>query len=65
MQNVLSVPRVIVVLLALLLLPGSFSQSGDAPSELCAAESEGCVVEVASYCDQGDDWIVDHYRKDD
>ncbi len=64
MQDVLFAARVLVVLLALLLLPGRFNQPGASPSELCAAESSGCVVEIASYCDYGDDWMVDRYRKD-
>lgn len=65
MQDVLFVARVLVVLLAFLLLPGSVSQAGVSPSELCAAQSAGCVVEIASYCDVGDEWMVDRYRKDD
>lgn len=66
MQEVVFAARVLAVLLALLLLPGQFSQQGTVSSELCAAEaSAGCVVEIASYCDWGDDWLVDRYRKDD
>ena len=65
MQDLAFAARVFAVLLALLLLPGRFSQSDAASSELCAAVGEGCVLEIASYCDISDKWIVDHYRKDD
>lgn len=60
MQDVVFAARVLVVLLALLLLPGRFSQ----PAELCASQSTECVMEIASYCDWGDEWLVDRYRKD-
>lgn len=65
MQDVLFAARVPAVFFALLLLPASFSQLGPSSSELCAAQAEGCVVEIASYCDVGDEWMVDRYRKDD
>lgn len=65
MQDVLFAARVLAVFLALLFLPSRFSQPGALPSELCAAAATECVVEIASYCDWGDEWMVDHYRKDD
>lgn len=65
MQDVLFAARVLIVLLALLLLPRHFNHTGASSSELCAAAANsGCVMEIASYCDVGDDWIVDRYRKD-
>jgi hypothetical protein len=62
MRKLLWPVRAGFVALALILLPADAGDGRLSGSVLCASELDGCVVEIGSYCDEGNDVLVDAVR---